>query len=211
MKVFSMLREHLRKRFDQPDGLDKSDLIFVLAGHSNRKVFGAKLFRDGWAPRVLLSTGDPPYIARLLNKEIMGDSRRNAQVWTRVLETAKSSSPLEGHYFAGLDDSEWSVEPIPVRFFGTLSEIKALGRWLQRRPAIRSLLIVSSGLHLERVRICCHKLLPPVCRFRLAAVPADIEDLSPNARKREREGFDRVLLECCKIALYRGILAVLRK
>jgi hypothetical protein len=206
-KALPRWAEFMRLRLVQGDPLGNSDLIFVLAGHRNRKVFGVRLLRDGWASRILLSTGDPPYIARVLEKELQASGWPNQQAWSDIHDLASRPSPSGGQFFALLDDSGWSVQQIPIHGLGTLSEIKALAGWLQQRPAIRSLLIVSAASHLKRAGMCCRHLLPANCRVRLIAVPPQIADGSPLTGRAPREDRRTILLEWGKLVLYRAVLA----
>src|SRR6266550_2717719 len=125
-----------------PDPLQQADRIFVLAGRRYRKTYGVNLLQQGWARGILLST-------------LSGDSldlSRFAELhlpaWPRLLELQSRIPPQ-----------------------GRLNEIAQLGRWLQQRPDVRSVLIVSSGWHLRRIRMCCRALFPHSIRFSLAAVP----------------------------------------
>jgi hypothetical protein len=208
LKAFSELWKQLHRHLVQSDDLDKADLIFVLAGHRNRKVYGARLFRDAWAPRILMSTGNPPYIARVLEREVPTTALQSAEVWAQVRDTAGRPSPQRGQFLAGLDETHWSVEQIPAGWMGTLSEIKALARWLERRPWICSLLVVSAGMHLKRLEMCCRQLLPRHCKIRLVAVPSEAADCSALGGMPPREGPREILLECVKVILYRGVLAL---
>src|SRR5260370_27093017 len=163
LERFLRCLQELRKGLVRAEALEKADLIFVLAGHRNRKVYGARLLHDRWAPQSLMSTGDPPYIARVLQKELESISLVDPQVWTRIHETASLPSLKEGQFFVGLDSHQWFIEPICVKWFGTLCEIKALAQWLRQRPLIRTVLVVSAGMHLRRVSMCCLRLLPRHC------------------------------------------------
>jgi len=206
MKVFDAWCARLRERLILPDALEKADLIFVLAGHRNRKVYGARLFRDGWAPRLVMSTGDPPYIARVLQREVPASILPNAQAEADLREAAARPSPREGQFFACLDQRGWSVEPIEVGWFGTLSEIKAFASWLQQRTSINSVLVVSMGMHLKRLRMCCGRLLPEGCRVRFIAVTPESADGTPLGGRPPREGPREILLEHAKALLYRVLL-----
>jgi hypothetical protein len=203
--------ESLRAPLLQSDALEKADLIFVLAGHRNRKIYAARLFREGWAPRVLMSTGNPSYIARVLQAELAPTNLLPEPLRTSLQQAAATPSPRKGQFFTFLDREVWSVERIPVGWFGTLSEIQALGRWLQRHPSTRSLLIVSSGLHLRRLRVCCRQLLPPDCKTRFIAVPAEEVNLSMQGRLPEAQGARRILSEWAKLILYRFVLIFQRR
>lgn len=171
------------------DPLQTSDLIFALAGRQDRKVYALKLFQEGWAERILLSIG------RFDVRRFAGLS---LPAWPQLWEMRSATPPEQRHFFVSFDGSRWQVERTPVGRLGTLSEIQALGRWLEERPQIGSLLIVSSGPHLRRVRACCRALLTGRVAYRLIAAPE------------ENPSFSLVLSEWAKVALY-GLTLALRK
>lgn len=185
----------MRKGLTCIDSLKDSDLIFALAGQQRRKIHALKLLKEGWAKALLLSTG-------------RFDIRRFADLdlpaWPRLWEMRCKTPARERHFFVSFDGLTWDVERIPVQTFGTLREIEALGRWLEKRPQIRSLLIVSSGLHLRRVGLCCSKLLPGGVTYRLTSVP-DEEAPTPKAPGREGNEIGPVVSEWLKLGLY-GVL-----
>jgi hypothetical protein len=128
-----------------------SDLIFVLAGEQSRKEYGAKLFSEGFAPRLLLS------VARFDVRRFSGLA---LPVHLDLPEMAAKLSPSDRHFFVLLEKKRTSVQTIARARFGTLREILALRMWLSEHPEIESLLVISSGFHLKRVRMCCRSLLP---------------------------------------------------
>src|SRR5262249_54551038 len=123
--------------------MEHSDLIFALAGEQNRKEYAVKLFSEGFAPRLLLS------VARF-------DVRRFSQLaLPRQLDLPGMAAQLsrsERHFFVFVENGGASVQTIPPTRFGTLREILALRMWLKEHPEIASVLVVSSGFHLTRVR-----------------------------------------------------------
>ena len=206
----SALCERLRERLIRCDDLQNADLIFVLAGHRNRKIFGARLFRDGWASSLLMSTENPSYIARVLEQEVSSRWQPDNHVWQSVHDASKFVLPRSGYFFVRFDSKGWVVEPILTQWFGTLSEIKALASWLSRRPATRSLLIVSSATHSRRIRMCCERLLPRMRSFRIIAVPVD-QASSDAPFPREGTGSRRLLAEWSKVLLYWFLLPFYRR
>lgn len=97
------------------------------------------------------------------------------------------------------------MELIPRGRFGTLSEIRALGRWLESRPHIASLVVVSSGPHLRRVRACCRALLPT--RLQLHFVPTPDDGwLTRSNWWRNRYSRALVVKEIGKLLVYRLVL-----
>lgn len=185
----------LRARLAVHDGLGKSDLIFVLAGHPNRKYFGAKVFADGWAPRILMSTGNPSFIADVLGYRA----------------AATQTTAQGGHFFAYFDRENWTVERIPVGWFGTLSEIRELGRWLHQRAFAGEVMIVSVGTHLKRVRLCCRALLPKQCAVRYAAVDGTIQTSTGEEVQPESETTTDIVIEVIKVWVYRVLLLFVRR
>jgi hypothetical protein len=202
-------QHELRERLLRAETLENADLIFVLGGQRNRKVYGARLFRERWAPQILMSTGDPPYIARVIQKELDHTALVDPLVWNRIHETASLPSLKEGQFFVGLDSHQWLIEPIRVKWFGTLCEIKALAQWLQQRPLIRTLLVVSAGMHLRRVSMCCRQLLPRHCQVRLIAVPEGMRELYAKGEQPRLETGRRILLEWAKLISYYFVLGFL--
>jgi len=158
------------------------DLIFVLAGGEERKVLGLELFRDGQAPRMILSTS---------RFEIRKFVDLPLPLCVDLGRTAFALPPRLRYFFVAFEEDSASIERIPHGRFGTWSEIVALAVWLRARPQVRSLLFVSSQLHLRRVAACSRALLP--ADLRVEFLPAS--ENAPGAATRLREKL--------KTALYR--------
>ena len=195
------LLEGLRRPLACSDPLETADLIFVLAGQQNRKVYGLGLWREDWAKAIVLSTG---------RFEIRRFADFNLPGWPRLRELWLSTPPKQRHFFVSFDGSDWHVERIPVATFGTLNEIEALARWLEERPQVASVLIVSSSQHLRRVRMCCRALLPGRVLHRLIALPAEYTLAAGQEPWSEREAIRPTLFEWSKIFLYAVVLALRR-
>lgn len=210
MALFQGVKSLLRRPLPHGDELEAADLIFVLGGHRTRKVFGALLFDRGWAPRILMSTGDPPFIAQVVEREVDSKVPISKEVWKEIHACAQLEWPQAGQYFAYLDQFEWQVRPIPGGRFGTLGEIEALGSWLQNHIAIRSVLIVSIGTHLLRVRMCCQRFLPRDRRIRYIAVGLSHEELAARRERPESDDLKKILVEWAKVLLYRFLLLAKR-
>jgi hypothetical protein len=153
-----------------------------------------------------MSTGDPPFIAQVLKKEAGSTISIEKRVWQKVQACGQLTWPHVGQFFAYLDQRDWQVDQIPVDRFGTLGEIEALAGWLKNRPSIQSVLIVSIGTHLLRVRMCCKRLLPFVRRMRFIAAGLSQEDLAARGERSESEGLRKILVEWVKVILYRFLL-----
>jgi hypothetical protein len=66
-------------------------------------------------------------------------------------------------------------------------------------PAVRTVVLVSAGSHLRRLRACCEALFPKGTRFLLTAVPED----SPSGTGSGK----RLAVEYAKLFLYMMVLA----
>jgi hypothetical protein len=176
----------------------RTDLIFVLAGRPARKAYALRLFEEGFAPRILLSVG---------RFEIRRFSLQKLPVPIDLLQMAASIDPPQRHFLVCFEDQVVRVQRIAVGRFGTLGEIEALAKWLQEHPTIQSVLIVSSGSHLRRVRICCRKLLPARLQIHLVGVDGEKDDPDEIS---EKESNVWILTELLKLPLYRILLSVRR-
>jgi len=191
------------------DELANADLIFVLAGRPIRKIYGLRLFREGRASWLVLSTArfEIRHFRNLLQP---------AREPVDLLPIAAATPPPQRHFFvtfhAGKAErvSATDIERIPVGLFGTLGEIEALASYLNRRHEIRSVLVVTSGAHARRVRLCCERILPRGVAHRVIAVPASFVAESEAASRRGTESVAGVLLELLKLVVYRIVLLVPR-
>lgn len=146
----------------QGQSLAPADLIFAIAGRPQRKVHALELFRSGYAPRLLLSFG---------RFELRRARELDLPALVDLVAAAKAIPAPQRHFFVLFDGAGAHVEPVRRRRFGTWNELRALACWLALRPEIRSLLIVSDGAHLRRVRMCCRALLPEQLQLGFVAVP----------------------------------------
>ena len=159
----------LRAWFSQADPPRSADLIFVLAGRVRRKEYALELFRQGLAPRLLFSVG---------RFEIRRFSKMSLPSTLDLLKVAQEVPPPQRHYFVSVDGQETHVEHVLPGRFGTLTEIAALGRWLDANPAIRSVLVISSAGHLRRVRMCCRSMLNAEMKLAYLAAPVNLSEPS---------------------------------
>lgn len=95
------------------------------------------------------------------------------------------------------------VQHIRPGRFGTLTEIRALAGWPAQHPEIRSVLVISNGAHLRRIRLCCRALLPRNWELAFVGAPTKTEDTSA------RSSFLDDLEELGKLSAY-SILLKLR-
>jgi hypothetical protein len=120
-----------------------ADCIFVLAGSQERKVFGVKMWRFGYAAQLILSVGRFEW-RKFAELDLESDGG---------LESLASQAPLKKHhFFVRLDRQEVCCTPVRTGFLGTRTEARALAEHL-RKMSVRSLLVVSSPVHLRRVAL----------------------------------------------------------
>ena len=175
------------------DSPARADAIFVLAGLKSRKLYAIQLQQQSMAPRVLFSVG---------RFEVRRFPELGLPPTIDLLQIAQSIPPPQRHFFVLFENQEFTVQRIPVRMLGTLSEIDALADWLGTHPQLSSLLVISSGAHLRRLRICCRALLPRNVKTSFLAAPE--ESAAPDPRN-WREGAPTrkmVLTELVKIICY---------
>lgn len=190
-----MLRR-IREWLSPVETLRPADLIFVLAGRQFRKEYALELFRQGLAPRILLS------VARF---EIRRFSKMELPVPLDLLSLASTIPPPQRHYFVEFRGQMFHVKHLRLGRFGTLGEVEALTEWLKDHREVASVVIVSSATHLRRIRLCCRALLPKAVEVRLAAVPAELA-ASGTGKRAERESAGAVLGELLKLAVYWAFL-----
>jgi len=190
----------LNKWLSCVDPLDRADAIFVLAGRENRKLYGLELFRQGLAPKILFSVG---------RFEIRRFSKMELPVPLDLLRIAADVPASKRHYFTLFDDGKVQVDYVQPGRFGTLTEIHALARWLDANPQINSLLIVSAGTHLRRLRLCCRALLRPSLKINFVAVPHSFSNPNEN-QPGSGAALGASLRELSKIALYWVLLTFRR-
>lgn len=162
--MLTRLLERLYDWLSPSDSVGSGDLIFALAGRQSRKLYALQLFRQGVGDNLLLSVG---------RFEIRNFAQLSWPAEIDLGRVAAATPAAMRHYFVSVESGKSEVELISRGRFGTLSEIRALAAWLQRRPHIRSLVIVSSGPHLRRVSACCRALLPERVQLRFLATPND--------------------------------------
>jgi hypothetical protein len=168
------------------------DLLFALAGRMSRKHYALQVFREGLAPKLLFS------VARF---EIRRFSKMALPVPLDLLKLAQDVPPPKRHFFVLFQGSEFRVQHVPPRRFGTFTEIASLARWLSANPEIRSLILISDATHLRRIQMCCQSLLPRGVVVALLAVPDSFSESADQHRSAvQSTGSD--LLEFIKVSVY---------
>ena len=190
------LHERLYSWLSPADGPGQSDLIFVLAGRQSRKLYALELFRQALGGTLLMSVG---------RFEIRKFAQLPLPAEVDLLQIASTTPPRLRHYFVRFQNGISEAERVRRGRFGTLSEIQALAQWLEARPQIGSVLVVSSGPHLRRVRACCRAILPARLQVSFAAAPESGE-VNPSTWL-DRKWRALVLKEIPKLVIYRLVLS----
>jgi hypothetical protein len=162
------------------------DAIFVLAGKRDRKSLGLELYRRGLAPRIVLSVG---------RFEIRRLPEVGLPTPLDLLSIAQGVPPPERHYFVEFDAAGVKFEKTRVGRYGTMAEVEALAEWCGRNPEVRLLMVISSGYHLRRVRMCCRALLPKA-----------VECIYVKTPDGESPELSRLSLEAVKLVGYKAVL-----
>jgi uncharacterized SAM-binding protein YcdF (DUF218 family) len=174
-----------------------ADLIFVFAGRMERKQYGLELYRAKLAPRLLLSIG----------RFEVSKMRPFALQKMDELIAARDRTPAEHrHFFYEIDGRGVRWQHARMRRWSTYGEVLALKEYLERGMP-RSIIAVSSDLHLRRIAVTIEKV------FR--GVPLDVLycPVLPGRDPVHEDGWWRrsrdrsfVLLETVKLAAYQLIL-----
>jgi hypothetical protein len=191
------MRKSTTQQSAKPASLPDVDLIFVLAGREARKACALQLFHEERAPRILLSVG---------RFEIRKFRNLPLPIPVDLLKLALTVAPPLRHFFVCFEDGKATIERISIGRFGTLSEMRALVTWLGRCPKVRRILMVSSRVHLPRLRLCCWALLPSQLCAEFFAAPDSAMDMQPVPGLRRLSHWGLVLGEAVKVPVYAALL-----
>jgi hypothetical protein len=123
------------------------DLIFVLAGRPERKPCGWQLFQSGLAPRLIFSVG---------RYEVRQTANEPTNI-PELLELRDKTAPERRHFWVDFQHGNRSTSLAEIKTPGTFRELHALARYLA--PDFpRRIAIVSTAIHLRRVRFCCERI-----------------------------------------------------
>ncbi len=150
-----------------------SDCIFVPAGGQERKAYGIKMWRFGFAPRLVLSVG---------RFEWRRCGELNLEVDGGLEALATQTPPEKQHFLIGLNRQETSCIPVRVGRLQIRSEARILAEYLKQMP-VRSLLVVSSPLQLKRASLAFHRAFRKSgIDLKFVAVPENLRVSSPAVR-----------------------------
>ena len=174
------------------DSPQRADIIFVLAGRHERKGYGLQLLRDGLAPRLILSVGR----FEVRSTETLGF--RDVDLCDRAAQLPSK----DRHFFIDIVGNSRLASARGDAGRGTYRELLSLARYLEPDHP-RSLILVSTGAHLRRIRWCCKRI--DLFRDKALAYIAVPERLSSFHRSnwKKRWGFwSYFIVESLKLAGY---------
>ena len=125
----------------------KAGCIFVFAGREERKVYGIELWRQGYAPELILSVGRFEW-RRFYSLGLPADGGLKRLV--------NSTPPVQRHFFVRVRSDGAAASLITIGRYGTWTEAVALAHLL-RDNAPESMMVVSSPTHLRRVRLALRR------------------------------------------------------
>lgn len=181
------------------DEVRSADLIFVMAGRIERKQYGIELYRAGIAPRLILSIG---------RFEVGKLSRLDLEGLDQLISLRDKTPPRERHFFLKVGPSGCSVEKVRLWQWNTYGEALAL-RELADEELPRRVIVVSTDVHLRRVRLACMKAFRDAdCELLYCAVPSHLSPVTKHSWWRHRNERRFVLKEWAKLLGYRAILSL---
>jgi len=177
---------------DCPVKSNLSNLIFVLAGRPERKVYGLQLYHQGFAPRVILSVGR----FEVRQTVHLGFQDLN------LLELTTRTPAAKRHFFIDLTQESRRVVLAGLRRKGTYSELESLADHLRfERPS--SLILVSTSIHLRRVRWCCQRIeAMRSWKIRYVPVPEEISSIRRADWWKRFDHWSYVNSEWTKLVMY---------
>lgn len=168
------------------DPLAKADVILVLSGEpTERAREAADLYREGWAPKVVLTTPEPP----------PGHAELVALGVRIPLEPEIARTIV-----VGLGVSAADVLQVPTVINSTGSEARAFHAWM-REGGWRRAIVVSSPYHTRRVRSLFREVFGK-SGTTVAVVPSRHGEFQPGDWWRRRSGVRNLIIEYQKLLFY---------
>lgn len=191
--------ERLYELLARNDSPEVVDLIFVIAGRMDRKQYGIELYRAGFARRLLLSIG---------RFEVSKMPALDFSAPDELIRLRNRTAPGERHFFCVMDSSGIKIDKISLRRWNTYGELLGLREWLTCHE-VRSLIIVSTDIHLQRIAMTFDKLFRGMpLKVRYCPVPDRYSSLRKESWWRRRTDRRFVISEAMKLVGYRTILTM---
>lgn len=180
-----------------------AELIFVLAGRPERKRYGWELFRRGLAPVLLLSVGRSE--ARFL-KVRAGLPEDGDIVHLLPIRPDKGN-----HIFLWVEPGRVHPEVVRLAELNTFGELALLSAIIRQR-GLQHVLILSSDVHLRRIRYAVRCLLGTASvRITYVGVPLTESTIRRHHWWRRGQEARLVLSEWLKLAGYHMKYGVLQR
>lgn len=175
---------------DQP--VARCDLMFVVAGTMDRKVYGLELFQRQLAPRIILS------VARYEVRPTAAILSTGAE----LLKLRDQTPPPERHFWIDMDGAKTTIRRAAMKDTGTFPELQAFAKYIAPQAAA-SIALISTSIHLRRIRYCCSKIPELAHRpISLWAVPESRNSFQSGTLWKRRSDSSYVLSECVKLLAY---------
>ena len=176
--------------------LRPSDLIFVFAGKMERKQYGLDLYRENFAPRLLLGVG---------RYEISRMATAGFNFAEELIALRDRTVPKQRHFFVEIDRTGAHIERPSLPVWNTYGEVLGLRRYLAGDSATR-VIIVSTDIHLRRIAVTIENVFKgSLLDFRYCPVPSSHSSLSRAGWWSRREDRSFVFSESVKLLAYRAI------
>lgn len=172
---------------------EKAECIFVYAGRPERKSYGLKLFKEGYANCIIFSVG---------RFEWRGFLQLGLEQDGGLVKLVQKTPAQKRHFFIYMNELNVQCFLIVKGRLGTLSEARALAEFIQQKD-IKSLIIVSSAFHLRRAQDALKRYCSQL-KLRIIPVAAypDVVKADMNSLKNFR-AFSAIAKECVKYAFYK--------
>ena len=179
------------------DSIQPVDLIFVMAGRMERKPYGVELYRVGVAPRLLLSIGRFE-VSKMRTVDFVNAAE--------LIALRDRTAPGDRHFFCEINAAGTRIETVRLRRWNTYGEVLGLREFL-KRDMPRSVMVVSTGVHLRRVAATFDRVFRDApLEARYCPVPARISSVRKEEWWARPEDRKYVFSELMKLAAYRSIL-----
>jgi uncharacterized SAM-binding protein YcdF (DUF218 family) len=186
------------ERLARNDAVRPVDLIFVLAGRLERKIYGLDLFHSGIAPRLILSID---------RYEVSKTKRMDLPFADDLIRLRDRTLPQNRHFFVDMDRDALRIDQVNLFSRNTYGEILKLRDYVQDKQ-LQRVMVISTDLHLQRVALTVNKLFkgrPP--EFVFCAVPGSRSSVNKEMWWIRRYDRGHVLREFVKLAGYRVLLS----
>src|SRR4051812_31494237 len=183
----------LYESLTRQDAVQRSNMIYVMAGRPERKRYGLELFRKGVAPRLLLSVGRFE-VSKMAELPIPGIAE--------LASIRDATAPGERHFFVELSAAGTNIQNARLTEWNTYGEIAGLRRFLAGEK-LQRVLVVSTDVHLRRVAFTFRRIFGrSSAEFLYCPVPASLQALKKAGWWTRREDRRFVLSEAVKLAGY---------